>query len=136
MSLGGLYRYRRIAGACALIGVLFYTALIPVHTVSEATTALLGAKFSDALTIICHGGSASASEHTPWDGSPATPVLPQKRCPFCQGFAAFQVAVASANSVSVIRVAVRAPAPHLANEGLPNTSLPAPQNRGPPTFLS
>ncbi len=132
MSLGALHRSRRIVGACALIGILFYTALIPVHTVSEATTALLGGKFANAHTVICHSDSSSASGHA----SKNQPAVPQKRCPFCQGFAAFQLAIATANPLSIVRVAVRAPAPHLNNDGLANTSLPAPQSRGPPTFPS
>jgi hypothetical protein len=135
MSLKGLYRCRRIAAASALVGILLYTVLIPLHMVSEATTALFGAELGDALNVICHGGSAFA-DHTSNGSVPAAPTVPQKHCPFCQGLAAFQVGIVSANTLSITRVAVRGPAPHLANEGLPNTSLPAPQNRGPPTFLS
>jgi hypothetical protein len=135
MSLKGLYRCRRIAAASALVGILLYTALIPLHIVSEATTALLGAGLGDGLNVICHGGSAFA-DHTLNGSVPAAPTVPQKHCPFCQGFAAFQVAIASANTLSIIRIAVRAPTPHLANDGLLSTSLRAPQSRGPPTFLS
>jgi hypothetical protein len=134
MSLKGLYRCRRIAAASAFVGVLFYTALIPLHTVSEVTTALLGAELGDALNVICHG-SVSATDASN-RSTPATPAVPRKHCPFCQGLAAFQIAIVSANTLSITRVAVRAPASHLADEGLASTSLPAPQNRGPPTFLS
>jgi DUF2946 family protein len=134
MGPGGLYRYRRIAGACALIGVLFYAALIPVHIVSEVSTALLGAELGDALDVICHGSLAFA-DHTSNGSVPAAPTVPQKHCPFCQGLVAFQVAIASANTLSIIRIAVRAAAPDLTDEGLASTSLPAPQNRGPPAFL-
>ena len=63
MSLKGLNRYRRIAGTSALLGILFYTALIPLHTVSEATTALLGAELADALTIISQRFETAASDH-------------------------------------------------------------------------
>ncbi len=130
--MGYLARYREIAGACALVSVLFYAALIPVHIVS--TTALLGTKFADALTVICHSGRASGSDHALGDRSPATPAKPQKRCPFCQGYAAFQFAIAPANMIVFIRVAVHAAGPQLASDGLASASLRAPQSRGPPSF--
>ena len=59
---------------------------------------------------------------------------PQKHCPFCQGFAAFQFAIAPAHTISIVRVAIKAPAPHLTSEGLAGVSLRAPQSRGPPTI--
>jgi hypothetical protein len=126
MSLQGLNRYRRIAGTSALLGILFYTALIPLHTVSEATTALLGAELADALTVICHSGHASNGS------APAAPASPQKHCPFCQGFAAFQLAIAPAHNIGIVRLAVRAPAPHLTSAGLVSAIARAPQSRGPP----
>jgi hypothetical protein len=42
MGMGVLDRYRRIAGAFALVGTVFYAALIPPHVVSQATATLLG----------------------------------------------------------------------------------------------
>jgi hypothetical protein len=33
MGMGVLDRYRRIAGALALVGTVFYAALIPLHVV-------------------------------------------------------------------------------------------------------
>lgn len=132
--MGYLARYRGIAGACALVSVLFYAALIPVHIVSEASTVLLGAKFADALTVICHSGRAFASDHALGDRSPATPRKPQKRCPFCQGYAAFQFAIAPANMIGFIRVAIHAPESELASDGLASASWRAPQSRGPPSF--
>jgi hypothetical protein len=131
MRLQGLNRYRRIAGTSALLGILFYTALIPLHTVSEATTALLGAELADALTIICHSGS-TASDHASNGSAPAAPASPQKHCPFCQGFAAFQLAIAPAHNIGIVRLAVRAPAPHLTSAGLVSAIARAPQSRGPP----
>lgn len=130
MSLQGLHRYRRLTGVAALLGVLFYTALIPLHTVSEAT-ALLGAKLP---IVICHSGATAASDRASNDSAPAEPAAPQKHCPFCQGFAAFQVAITPAHAIGIVRVAVRAPAPHLASEGFVSASVRAPQSRGPPTF--
>ena len=109
-------------------------ALIPVHIVSEVSTALLGAKFADALTVICHSGRASASDHALGDRSPATPSKPQKRCPFCQGYAGFQFAIGPANMIAFVRVAVHAPGPQLASDGLASANLRAPQSRGPPSF--
>jgi hypothetical protein len=132
--MGYLARYRGIAGACALVSVLFYAALIPVHIVSEASTVLLGAKFADALTVICHSGRVSAAGQALADRSPGAPAKPQERCPFCQGYAAFQLAIAPANMIGIVRVAVRAPTPPLSNEELASARLLAPQSRGPPSF--
>jgi hypothetical protein len=133
MRLQGLNRYRRIAGASALLGILFYAALIPLHLVSEATTALLGAELADAL-VICHSGSTAASDHALNGSAPAAPASPKKHCPFCQGFAAFQLAIAPAHNIGIVRLAVRAPAPHLTGAGLVSALARAPQSRGPPTI--
>jgi hypothetical protein len=133
MGLGVLDRYRRIAGALALVGTVFYAALVPLHVVSQATATLLGEALVGASQPPCHEapGTADQARNDPARKAPATP---QKHCPFCQGFAAFQFAIAPAHTISIVRVAIRAPAPHLTSEGLAGVSLRAPQSRGPPTI--
>jgi hypothetical protein len=128
MGMGVLDRYHRIAGALALVGTLFYAALIPLHVVSQATATLLGESTGGAQVAPCHADQATN------DPARKAPATPQKHCPFCQGFAAFQFAIAPAHMISIVRVAIRAPAPHLTSEGLARVSLRAPHSRGPPTI--
>ena len=132
MRIGILGRYRRIAGALALVGTVFYAALIPLHVVSQATATLLGESTGGAQVAPCHEAAGSADQATN-DPARKVPARPQKHCPFCHGFAAFQFAIEPARTISTVRVAIRAPAPHLTSEGLAGASLRAPQSRGPPT---
>ncbi|MGH6825822.1 hypothetical protein [Methyloceanibacter sp.] len=133
MGMGVLDRYRRIAGAFALVGTMFYAALIPLHVVSQATATLLGETIVGARAAPCHEASGTTDRATN-DPARKAPVTPQKHCPFCQGFAAFQFAIAPAHTIGIVRVAIRAPAPHLTSEGLAGVSLRAPQSRGPPAI--
>ena len=133
MGMGILDRYRRIAGAVALVGTLFYSALIPLHVVSQATATPLGESTGGAQVAPCHEGAGTADQATN-DPARKAPATPQKHCPFCQGFAAFQFAIAPAHTISIVRVAIRAPAPHVTSEGLAGLSLRAPQSRGLPTI--
>jgi hypothetical protein len=129
--MGYLARYRGIAGACALIGILFYSALIPLHVVSQATTALLDTMPAGHLS--CHEGPGRADQASN-ERAPKAPTSPQKQCPFCQGYAAFQFAIAPALTIGIVRVAVRTLAPQLISDWLVSASLRPPQSRGPPTF--
>jgi hypothetical protein len=133
MGMGVLDRNRRIAGALALVGTVFYAALIPLHVVSQATATILSETTGGAKSAPCHEGAGTADRATN-DPARKAPATPQKHCPFCQGFAAFQFAIAPAHTISIVRVAIRAPAPHLRSEGLAGVRLRAPQSRGPPTI--
>ena len=80
---------RRIAAALALLGMVAYAALIPGHIVSQLNTALLKAELGDGA------GDSHDGDHC----DPAKskhPNAPKKNCPFCAGFAAFQVALLAA----------------------------------------
>jgi hypothetical protein len=133
MGMGVLDRYRRIAGALALAGTVFYAALVPLHVVSQATATLLGEAIADAGQAPCHEASG-AGHQAANDPARKAPATPQKHCPFCQGHAAFQFAIAPAHTIGIVRIAIKAPAPHLTREGLAGAKLPAPQSRGPPTI--
>ena len=132
MGMGVLDRYRRIAGALALVGTLFYSALIPLHVVSQATAALLGESTGGAQVAPCHEGAGTADQATnvPARKRGHTP----KALSFLPGLCPFQFAIAPAHTISIVRVAIRAPAPHLTSEGLAGVSLRAPQSRRPPTI--
>jgi hypothetical protein len=75
MGMGILDRYRRIAGAVALVGTLFYSALIPLHVVSQATATLLGESTGGAQVAPCHEGAGPTDQATndPARKAPATP---------------------------------------------------------------
>ena len=59
MSLKGLYRRRRFAAALALVGMAFYAVLLPWHTVSQATNALVGSGLGITAELPCHNISAA-----------------------------------------------------------------------------
>ena len=91
MGRGISRTWRNINAALALCGVLTYAALIPGHIVSQVISDLVQSEFGDALAMNCHsGGSADRSQ---------TPGQAQKKCPFCTGAAAFQVADLAAPAV-------------------------------------
>ena len=58
MSLKGLHRRRRFAAALALVGMAFYAVLLPWHTVSQATNALVGTGLGITAELPCHNISA------------------------------------------------------------------------------
>lgn len=137
MGLGDFHRHRRLASAFALVGILLYTALIPGHVVSQATAlALAGAsgpaEVETAFEPICHSGALRASK----PGEPSGPnKTPQKKCPFCTGYASFVTADAAASN-AVIADAERVP-PSLVvfDERLVERDAKRPNNRGPPLEL-
>jgi len=107
--MGGFRKgvWRRIAGAFGLVGVLLYTALIPGHLVSQTVSALVSAELG--TVVICHDDG----------GAPATDQSKSKHgCPFCHGYAGFQLAalgggfsfVAPPHAVAASRQAVTRPA--------------------------
>lgn len=132
MSLAGAYRLRRAASIAALGGILFYTALLPLHTVSQATQALLGSELATALRFLCHGAPEIAADRAA--PAPGDPALPQKRCPFCQGLAAFQFAIVAAIALGLLRFSAVAGAHWCGDEGAPGLRVRPAHNRGPPRF--
>jgi Protein of unknown function (DUF2946) len=128
MSLGGFYRRRRPSAAGALIGVLLYVALIPLHFVSQTTTALLKAELGDAYQVLCHG-SAEPGEAS---GAHSKPAIPGTRCPYCQGLASFHIAFPALEALSLTPVLAWASAPRFDKQDAASQSRPIPQSRGPP----
>jgi hypothetical protein len=130
MGSGALHRYRRLAALVALAGVALYTALVPGHVVSQATAAL-----KDAGTYIqvsaapdCHADLGQAND-------PGAPTAPKKKCPFCMGSAAFQVALVAAPDAGILNAALYQPVAIAADRGVVHAVLRVPQNRGPPLAL-
>ena len=126
MGLGRLHQYRRLAGAVALAGMAFYVALLPWHTVSQATGGpplSLGKSFEPP----CHQASAVDNAKTP------QPAKPRTHCPICNGFAVFHFAAPTLASALFDRTAVHAAVLHVVEDGPVGLTARAPQSRGPPS---
>jgi hypothetical protein len=122
MGWGHKRSYRRAAAAIALLGVAFYTLLLPWHLTSQFAAQLFAAEFGISADAMCRAN--------PHDRS--VPGAPATSCPICKGLASFDLAVAPpaqaelpAPPIAAAAVAyVRA---HIAGAGVAN-----PRNRGPP----
>ena len=124
MGRGISRTWRNITAALALCGVLTYAALIPGHIVSQVINDLVQSEFGDALALNCHsGGNADRSQ---------TPGQAQKKCPFCTGAAAFQVADLVAPAV--VTPSADTASAHFSASDRPDVSRAplAPNSRGPP----
>ena len=137
MGLGDFHRQRRFAAAFAFVGVLLYTALVPGHVLSQATAfsvtddLLVADDLGAALEMRCHNGVTKT--HAP--STPDDPTAPQKKCPFCMGYAAFMTSLAGACDAGTLE-AERTTALFSVfhEEALQRVGL-EPQNRGPPLEL-
>lgn len=93
MNLKGLHRRRRFAAALALAGMAFYAILLPWHTVSQATTALVASRLGITSAAPCHDASAATKNEQSSKGSAPSN---KSHCPICCGFAALQLTLAGA----------------------------------------
>jgi hypothetical protein len=130
MSLKGLHRRRRLAAAFALAGMAFYAVLLPWHTVSQATNALVGSGLGLTAELPCH--NVSASPH----GEPSKGSAPSNKthCPICSGFAALQLTLAGAAIDAVTPPEAGSILRDWTLGDLASIELPTPKSRGPPLF--
>jgi hypothetical protein len=127
MALAFAQSHRRLVGSLALLGMAFYTVLIPWHTVSQASLALAGSPAALVAEPPCHNVATVPGEAT--KGSHPTG---KTHCPICTGFAALHLTLASP--------AIALPAPpelgaarfNAAQRHLAALPVPAPQSRAPP----
>jgi hypothetical protein len=116
--------------------MLIYTALIPGHVVSQATAwALKGAYGAQAgpevaLEPICHSGITRAQNSS----APTKPSTPQKKCPFCAGYASFVIGAMTPASVVVLPSETSRPPLFIFEARLVAGTRRTPQNRGPPSL--
>jgi hypothetical protein len=131
MSLKGPYRRRRFVAALAIVGMAFYTVLVPWHTVSQATTALVSSRLGITSAAPCHDASAATKNKQSSKGSAPSN---KSHCPICSGFAALQLTLAGA-AIDVVTPPEAGDILHQCTlEQLAGTKLRAPQSRGPPHF--
>lgn len=137
MGLRALRKHCRLPTAFALIGVLLYTALVASHVVSQATPpVLMGAQGAHAQAVAtgnpdCHDLIPAAGKSNGADRNLPTP--PSKKCPFCAGYAAF--------NVSLVGASTAVPHPEVASQRLRGlrsaqlirpANLTSPRSRAPP----
>lgn len=79
-------RFQRWAAAFALLGIAFYSLLLPWHLTSQFAARLFQAEFGNLAGVLCSTTPASAE-------NPATPGAPATNCPICKGLASFHLAV-------------------------------------------
>jgi len=112
----------------ALLGVLLLTALVPGHVVSQATALTFGGDAESAAEMPCHDDTAMPDA----TGDPNAPDTPQKKCPFCKGYASFMNALAgSANAGTIDNERVRI-ASWTMEDGAVEHIAKRTKNRGPP----
>ncbi len=127
MTLGVLYKGRRVSAMLALIGMAFYAMLFPWHTVSQTSMLLAQAGLATSTIPICHRDAAPIS-------NPAKPEQPAKQthCPICNGFAALQFALAGAPISLVLPPRPSGKLSFGTEDHLADALVQAAQSRGPP----
>jgi Protein of unknown function (DUF2946) len=125
------YWIRCVAAISALCGIVLYSALIPSHIVSQANSALAAGagktgRVASIASVLCH---EDANKTAPAPGAPATP---EKKCPFCAGYASFVVASVAPASIAIPTVEGASLAQVSFDVLVVRRALRAPQNRGPP----
>jgi hypothetical protein len=131
MRRGTSYWVRCFAAFLALCGIVLYSVLIPGHIVSQALSAMAAGSGKDSriagfTPVLCHGDVQKGA------AAPGTPVTPEKKCPFCTGYASFVVASMAPASIVVLTVERASPARVTFEAVVLRLALRAPQNRGPP----
>jgi len=128
MGLGDFHKQRRSASVIALAGVLLYTALVPGHVISQATALVAAGELEVVLEMSCHSGVAETRDPS----APSEPSVPEKKCPFCKGYAAFMTALAGACAAGILDAERASPNFASLDEGVAEQSVRRPHNRGPP----
>ena len=132
MGITLMHRVRHLGVTLALFGVGFYAALLPWHTVSQATLALAGSESGVTIEAPCHEAAAADSEKS----KTSKPATPKTHCPICSGFAALQFALANPGIAAVLPPEAGGVVAGVAQDNLTTAVVLAPQSRGPPYLSS
>jgi hypothetical protein len=126
-------RFGRLPAMLALAGVVLYTALVPGHVVSQASTFVGDESVSGPAQAAhdCHGDVA----HTDGATDPAKPSAPKKKCPFCTGYAAFLTALVNSADAGILDAEYATPSAGHIETAINLVALKRPRNRGPPNEL-
>jgi hypothetical protein len=115
---------RRLGATLALCGVVLYAALIPGHLVSQ-TLQLVQAE--PGAVEICHEEPGDQAN---------LPAKPKKSCPFCAGFASFQIAALGSALDPAPPLAIASDRLAFESQSAPSRDAPSPNSRAPPLSLS
>jgi len=127
--VGGLHRrVRQIAAIAALVGIALYTMLVPGHIVSQAMLAA-----GPGGEPICHEDLADSGHpgHSPASEDPK----PDKKCPFCKGYATFLTALSGGAGGGILDAPRQATLAASLDRGIAYVIALTPQSRGPPIEL-
>jgi hypothetical protein len=109
--------------------MIFYAVLVPWHTVSQATAALV--QSDDARNEPpCHQAAANADDPS----KQSAPSGPPTKCPICCGFGALHVAASVPANLVVLGSSESEVSPTTVVEGMAYSTWRAPQSRGPPSL--
>jgi hypothetical protein len=117
---------RRLGGALALCGVVLYSALIPGHLVSQTLQQLAQAELG-TVEVDCHEEAGDKAN---------LPAKPKKSCPFCAGFASFQIAALGSALDPAPPQAIAGDRHAFESQSAPSRDAPSPNSRAPPLSLS
>lgn len=110
----------------ALCGVLAYSGLFPGHIVSQLVTELGEHGFGIAALAGCHDEDGTAKPQ-PTNGA-------KKHCPFCTGYASFQLAAVGSHTILLPPKAIGGDVLAIEDDMALRKSAITPQSRGPPLF--
>jgi hypothetical protein len=128
MRLGDLHKpVRRVAAIAALAGIMLYSMLVPGHIVSQAMLATGGGE------PICHEDTADAGH--PGRSPASEDPKPDKKCPFCKGYATFLTAFSGGAGGGILDAPRAAPLAASLDCGIAYVIALTPQSRGPPIEL-
>ena len=123
MRLGAAHQHRMLPVALALMGMMFYTVLVPWHTLSQTTLKL---SQTSAVAAPCPHAMVGEGSKT------SKPEKPRAKCPICMGFAALQIAVSAPACPIIFWTADSDTLQAAGDESVANRPAHTPQNRGPP----
>ena len=84
-----------------------------------------------AIEMLCHEGVVEMRGPS----TPGEPSAPQKKCPFCKGYAPFMTALAGACDAGTLEADRTTSHFAVMNDGIVMRVAMRPQNRGPPLEL-
>ena len=131
MGLGDFHKRARLPGLLALFGVLLYTGLVPGHVVSQAAALVHGGEPGLVAEMHCHDGMVAMGG----EPAPDEPPVPQKKCPFCKGYAVFMAGLSGACDAGILDAERALPVFAVYDEHTAAQTIQRLHNRGPPIIL-
>jgi hypothetical protein len=108
-----------VAAVLALLGLAFYTLLVPWHLTSQFQLRLFEAEFGTFASTLCGSG-------------PVDPGAPKTNCPICKGLAAFHLAVEAAPLPALPARFAGTPQLTRTRDDVAGAAIITPRSRGPP----